>query len=115
MQEGEYENRLRIAILNEGISISAYHQEVKGSDRQKLDYKRPDYLLKVVLEEDRPCLIGRSSLVYGKLEIIEASSGATQSIIEEMGFTEPCMGSEAIYGNVFKKLAKTLASQYTNR
>jgi hypothetical protein len=111
MQEGEFENRLRVAMLNEGLSISAFHQEIKGTDRQTLTYKQPDWLIKVQVQEDRPCLIGRSSLVYGKLEVIQASTGSTMKIIEEMGFTEPCMGSEAIYGNVFKKLAKTLAVQ----
>lgn len=110
MQEGEFENRLRVALLNEGINVSAFHQEVKGSDRLPLNYKQADFLLKVLVEEDRPCLIGRSSLVYGKLEVIQTTTGRTLSVIEEMGFTEPCMGSEAIYGNVFKKLAKTLST-----
>jgi hypothetical protein len=55
-------------------------------------------------------LLGRSSLVYGKLEVIQTTTGKTLRVIEEMGFTEPCMGSEAIYGNVFKKLAKTLSA-----
>jgi hypothetical protein len=115
MQEGEFENRLRVALLDEGVYVNAYHQEVKGSDRIPLNYKQADFLLKVMVQEDRPCLIGRSSLVYGKLEVIQTTTGRTLSVIEEMGFTEPCMGSEAIYGNVFKKLAKTLSSMQGNK
>lgn len=108
MQEGEYENRLRIALLNEGVQVSAFHQEVKGSDRIQMNYVPPRYLLKLQVDEDRPCLIGTSRLVYGKLEIIDYKSGTTLYMIEEMGFTEPCIGSEPIYGNVFKKLAISL-------
>lgn len=111
MQEGEYENRLRLALLNEGIQVSAFHQEVKGSDRTKMNYTPPTYLLKLQVDEDRPCLIGTSRLVYGKLEVIDYKTGTTLYIIEEMGFTEPCLGSEPIYGNVFKKLASSLKLQ----
>ncbi len=110
MHEGEFENRLRIALLDEGVNISAFHQEIRATDRLPLNYKQADYLLKITTQEDRPCLLGRSSLVYGKLEVIQTTTGKTLRVIEEMGFTEPCMGSEAIYGNVFKKLAKTLSA-----
>lgn len=111
MNDGIYQDRLRIAMLDEGFRVIAFQQEVAGTDRQKLDYKKVNILIKFHYQEDRPCLFGRSSLGYGSIEVIDSSSGETNLIIEEMGFTEPCGGSEAIYGNVFKKLAKSLKAK----
>ena len=111
MTDGVDQDRLRIAMLDEGFRIIAFQQEVAGSDRQKLEYKQVNVLVKFHFQEDRPCLFGKSSLGYGKIELVDSSSGATISFIEEMGFTEPCLGSEAIYGNVFKKLAKSLKAK----
>ena len=112
MQEGQYENLLRQKLLEKGIRTSAEHKEQRGFNHQAT-FKYPvehDYLLKFTFRENRPCIIGASKLGYGKLEVLNKNSGRTIIVIEEMGFTEECLGSTAIYGHLFEKLANSLYS-----
>ena len=113
LEDSRYSNRLRIQLQQKGISVTPIHATITGNllDRNIKAEGSVDYYLKFTFELNRPCIAPPSLLGTGTVDVISAKNNRLVLQIQEEGFDEACLGSYALYGNLFDELAESIKVQ----
>ena len=116
LQDSKHANRLRIQLQQKGVRVTPIHATISENllDSKIKSENDIDFYLKISFELNRPCIAAPSLLGTGTVDVISAIDSQVVMQIQEEGFDEACLGTYALYGDLFDELSNSIIQQIKN-